>query len=105
MQRNWIGKSQGVEIRFPVTDSDESISVYTTRPDTLMGATYLALAPEHPLVLEQARHDQAVAGLLEKTRHVAVAEEAIEKLDKEGVPLFHQRDSSTDRRNPAGLDC
>ena len=87
MQRHWIGKSRGVRIRFPITDSDQSIDVYTTRPDTLMGASYLALAPEHPLALAQARHDPAVAALLEKTRHVAVAEEAMENLDKEGVPL------------------
>lgn len=49
-QRNWIGKSEGAEIDFPVADSDEKIRVFTTRPDTLYGATYMVLAPEHPLV-------------------------------------------------------
>ncbi|MBL7219969.1 MAG: leucine--tRNA ligase [Phycisphaerae bacterium] len=50
MQRNWIGKSQGAEVTFPIDGSDEIIDVYTTRPDTLFGATYMVLAPEHPLV-------------------------------------------------------
>jgi leucyl-tRNA synthetase len=67
MQRNWIGKSQGAEVDFKVADSKEDIRVYTTRPDTLFGATFLVLAPEHPLVpkitakdhLEQVQHYQA----------------------------------------------
>ena len=50
MQRNWIGRSTGARVRFGVVDSPESIEVYTTRPDTLFGATYVVLAPEHPLV-------------------------------------------------------
>jgi leucyl-tRNA synthetase len=52
MQRNWIGKSEGAEVRFEVAGSDERITVYTTRPDTLFGATYMVLAPEHTLVDE-----------------------------------------------------
>lgn len=57
MQRNWIGKSTGLSIRFPVVGSDETIEVYTTRPDTVYGITYLALAPEHPKVTEWADAD------------------------------------------------
>lgn len=50
MQRNWIGKSVGANVTFPLDERDEKIEVYTTRPDTLFGATYMVLAPEHPLV-------------------------------------------------------
>ena len=50
MQKNWIGKSIGAEIRFPVENSDIVIPVFTTRPDTVFGATFMCLAPEHPLV-------------------------------------------------------
>ncbi|WP_448059881.1 leucine--tRNA ligase [Cellulomonas hominis] len=52
MQRNWIGRSQGAHVTFEVTDADQPLTVFTTRPDTLFGATYVVLAPEHPLVDE-----------------------------------------------------
>lgn len=54
MQRNWIGRSEGVEITFNVADRDDKLTVYTTRPDTFMGATYVAVAAGHPLALEAA---------------------------------------------------
>lgn len=61
MQRNWIGKSEGAEITFKVTDSSESVAVFTTRPDTLFGASFLVLAPEHPLVEIIKTGDQITA--------------------------------------------
>ena len=61
MQRNWIGRSEGLEIRFDVEGGGAPSSVFTTRPDTLMGVTYLAIAAEHPLAQEAARNNPALA--------------------------------------------
>lgn len=58
MQRNWIGKSYGCEIEFPVVESNEKIKVFTTRPDTLFGATFMSLAPEHPMVSALVTEEQ-----------------------------------------------
>src|SRR3989338_2308410 len=58
MQRNWIGKSVGTEVDFPVVNTQDKIRVFTTRPDTLFGATYMVLAPEHPLVSRVTAHDR-----------------------------------------------
>ena len=58
MQRNWIGKSYGCEIDFPIAEHDTKIKVFTTRPDTLFGATFMSLAPEHPLVKELVTAEQ-----------------------------------------------
>ena len=55
MQRNWIGRSEGVELSFDVQGEEEPLTVYTTRPDTLMGVTYMAVAAEHPLATKAAR--------------------------------------------------
>ena len=68
MQRNWIGKSQGAEVNFDVDGSDEKIKIYTTRPDTLFGATYMVLAPEHKLVekITTDEHKKAVDAYVEK---------------------------------------
>ena len=87
MQRNWIGRSEGYEIDFEIPHLDTTISVYTTRTDTLFGATYLALAPEHPIVQEIASSDENVQQFLEDTKSQAVSEEALEKMEKKGVPL------------------
>ena len=87
MQRNWIGRSEGVEIDFAVSNTKDVISVYTTRPDTLFGATYMALAPEHPLVQSVAENDPRVAEFIESTKSQSVSEEALEKMEKLGVPL------------------
>ena len=61
LQRNWIGRSTGARVDFPIPDSDTSIRVFTTRPDTLFGATYMVLAPEHPLVEDLTTADQRAA--------------------------------------------
>ena len=87
MQRNWIGRSEGAEIHFPLSAGDGVIKVFTTRPDTLMGATYLAVAPEHPLAIQAAGNSTELAAFLERCRHVAVSEASIETQEKEGHPL------------------
>lgn len=86
MQRNWIGKSEGIEIQFTVKDHDP-IPVFTTRPDTLFGVTYLALAPQHPLVKECALTNAELKQFLEECRNIKVAEANIATLEKRGLPL------------------
>ena len=80
MQRNWIGKSTGAEVRFAVDGSEKSIVVYTTRPDTLFGATYMVLAPEHPMVTEITTPEQ-------KADVEAYREQASKKSDLERTDL------------------
>jgi leucyl-tRNA synthetase len=86
MQRNWIGRSEGVEIDFPVPDGNEPLNVYTTRPDTLLGATYVAVAAEHPLARRAAERSPEVAAFVEKCRNRKTAEAEMATLEKQGVP-------------------
>ena len=86
MQRNWIGRSEGVEVHFSVAASPTPLTVYTTRPDTLMGVTYLALAPEHPLARQAAAQNPQVADFIEHCRHQRISEAEMATLEKQGVP-------------------
>ncbi|NDA48320.1 MAG: hypothetical protein EBY21_13825, partial [Alphaproteobacteria bacterium] len=65
MQRNWIGRSEGTEVFFKVNEFSKRLKVYTTRPDTLMGATYLAVAPDHPLAKQAAAKNPQVQAFLD----------------------------------------
>lgn len=86
MQRNWIGKSAGVELKFKLdSKSSGHVEVFTTRPDTLMGVTYLAIAPEHPLTLAAAEHNSTLAEFVKKQRNIKVAEAELATLPKEGI--------------------
>jgi len=87
MQANWIGKSQGARLRFTRSDGGEPIEVFTTRPDTLFGASFVALAPDHPLTKEIALRRPEVAKFVEACAHLGTSEADIEQADKFGVDL------------------
>lgn len=84
MQRNWIGRSQGVEIDFAINGQDGALTVFTTRPDTLLGATYLAVAAEHPLA-QQAAADPAVRAFIDECKQATTAEADLATMDKAGI--------------------
>ena len=98
MQRNWIGKSVGTELTFPLKDRDEGMTVYTTRPDTLMGVSYMAVAAEHPLAKAAAERHPDVAEFVEQCRNSKVAEAEMATMEKKGIdtgfkainPLTHE---------------
>lgn len=83
MQRNWIGKSEGIEINFATDDSH--ITIYTTRPDTLMGVTYLGIAIEHPLAQQAAKNNPALKQFLEDNKKSGVSEAEIATQEKLGL--------------------
>jgi len=85
MQRNWIGRSEGAEIHFGVVDHDQPLKVFTTRPDTLMGATYVAVAPQHPLALAAAENNEKLATFIDECNRMETAEAAMETMEKKGV--------------------
>ncbi|HQU14970.1 MAG: leucine--tRNA ligase [Chromatiales bacterium 21-64-14] len=84
MQRNWIGRSEGVELAFAVPGEDAPLTVFTTRPDTLMGVTYVALAAAHPVALKAAVANPALAAFIEECRGTQVSEAALETMEKRG---------------------
>lgn len=84
MQRNWIGRSEGLEIDFSVVDHDEKITIFTTRPDTIFGATFLAIAPEHKLAILAAKNNEKIAAFLQKCHNIKNAEAELATTQKEG---------------------
>ncbi|MDX1482803.1 MAG: leucine--tRNA ligase, partial [Woeseiaceae bacterium] len=87
MQKNWIGRSEGVELQFDVEGEDEPLTVFTTRPDTLYGVTYMAVAAEHPLAARAAAGDPAIAAFVAECRKTGAAEATLETMEKKGMPL------------------
>ncbi|HEV8662317.1 MAG TPA: leucine--tRNA ligase [Candidatus Methylomirabilis sp.] len=88
MQRNWIGKSIGAEVQFPLAGRPEALTIFTTRQDTLYGATFMVLAPEHPLTLELSRgtgQEGTVAAFVERMRRQTTAARSRAETEKEGV--------------------
>ena len=87
MQSAWIGRSEGARVRFPLTtplDGIESVEVFTTRPDTLFGMSFLAVAPEHPIAAAVAKSDPAAAAFVAECRALGTSEAAIESAEKRG---------------------
>ncbi|MFO7554589.1 MAG: leucine--tRNA ligase [Desulfobacterales bacterium] len=88
MQKNWIGKSIGAEIRFPIENADEKIPVFTTRQDTVFGATFMCLAPEHPLVVKLSKgtsREKEVSEFVDRISMQDRSVKALESYEKEGV--------------------
>ena len=89
MQKNWIGRSDGLQVRFALDaattpGNERELAIYTTRPDTLFGAKFMAIAPDHPLAKAAAEADPALAAFIEECRRAGTAQQAIETADKLG---------------------
>ena len=104
MQRNWIGRSAGARLRFFVVDDSDEIEVFTTRHDTIFGATFIALSADHPMAAKLAADDPALAAFTEECRRSGTSEAALETAEKlgyrTGIEVAHPFPR---RRHPAGL--
>ncbi|MEM6998773.1 MAG: leucine--tRNA ligase [Pseudomonadota bacterium] len=87
MQANWIGRSEGVEVDFKVENSDDILRIYTTRPDTIMGITYMAVAAEHPLAIAASENDANLRAFIEECKSGGTTEVEMETMEKKGMPL------------------
>ncbi|MEO2039024.1 MAG: leucine--tRNA ligase, partial [Martelella sp.] len=89
MQKNWIGRSEGMMVRWDIASGDaggmEDVTVYTTRPDTIFGASFLAISADHPLAKEAAKRDDKVAAFCEETRRAGTSVAALETAEKKGI--------------------
>jgi leucyl-tRNA synthetase len=84
MQENWIGKSEGIFVRFKIDGSEDAIEAYSTRPDTLFGATFFAISPNHPVAQSLAKTDPALAAFIAECNRSGTSEAIIEQLEKKG---------------------
>jgi len=84
MQQNWIGRSEGARVRFPLVGRDEALEVFTTRPDTLFGASFCAVSANHPLATELAATDPALAAFVAECNRMSTSEADIETAEKKG---------------------
>jgi leucyl-tRNA synthetase len=87
MQRNWIGRSTGAEVRFALEGLDATLDIFTTRPDTLMGVTYMAVAAGHPLAQKEAEGNAELAAFLTECSHISTKEADVAVMEKKGMPL------------------
>ena len=94
MQANWIGRSRGIEVPFQRMDGGEPILCYSTRPDTLRGASFLAISPDHPVAIALAEGNAELTAFIEDARKMDTTEAAMEKAEKKGVRHRHSREAS-----------
>jgi len=87
MQKNWIGRSNGTTVTFDVQNSEQQLEVFTTRADTLFGVTYLAVAPTHPLAVEEARNNPQIKQFIEQAATISTAEADLATAEKLGIAL------------------
>ncbi len=102
MQQKWIGRSEGARVHFPIAGRADRLEVFTTRPDTLFGASFIAIAPDHPLSVELARDRPAVAEFIAECARLGTSEEVIEQAEKRGLDtgLTCEHPLIPDRRLP-----
>ena len=86
MQENWIGKSEGALVDFKIENKDNKITVYTTRPDTLYGASFIGISANHPIAEELAKNNKEIADFIEECKKAPVDEESLETMEKKGIP-------------------
>ena len=87
MQRNWIGRSDGIEVDFALAAGGDPLRVFTTRPDTIFGATFMAVAADHPLAVAAGERDAGIQAFIEECASGGVSEAQLESVEKKGVPL------------------
>ena len=85
MQNNWIGKSLGAKISFKNFEKEETIDVFTTRPDTIFGASFIALAPSHPISLQLCKQSSSIKNFINECNKNSTSEAVIEKNEKKGI--------------------
>ena len=85
MQRNWIGKSNGAEIKYLIEESDEYLTVFSTRPDTIFGVSFLAISPNHSISLKLAETDSSINKFLDRCKETKAAEADMAKAEKLGI--------------------
>jgi leucyl-tRNA synthetase len=85
IQRKWIGRSEGAQVSFQVVSSEEVIEVFTTRVDTLYGASFVAISPAHPLAIKLAEKNNKIADFLKEVNQIGTSEEEIETAEKKGI--------------------
>ncbi|VEJ09570.1 leucine--tRNA ligase [Actinobacillus delphinicola] len=101
MQRNWIGRSEGAEITFKLADSDKTLTVYTTRPDTFYGVSYVSIAAGHPLAEEAAKNNPELQAFIHECKNTKVAEAELATMEKKGMPTgFYVEHPFTGKRVP-----